>query len=94
MVIHYQTDTTYWGAGGYDEEDHYFMAKYDTTENVQSVTQNETFQSPLGMNGSYFADYHQDGSKTILWHVRVMDFDQETGSKNSVLNKVTYTIGY
>ncbi|MCP4460293.1 MAG: hypothetical protein GY816_20050, partial [Cytophagales bacterium] len=86
--------TTYWGAGGYDEEDHYFMAKYDTAENVQSVTQNETFQNPLGKSGSYFVDYHQDGSKSILWHVRVMDFDQETGSKNSVLNKVTYTIGY
>ncbi len=84
--------TTYWGSGGYDHEDHYFMAEFDTSWDVLSVTQNETFTSPLGMRGSYFVDSHQNGSKTILWHVRVLDFDQTTAIKNGVIDKVSYTL--
>ncbi len=85
--------TTYWSTGGYDHEDHYFMAGFNTTGDVKSVTQNEAFSSPLGMTGSFYVDSHQDGSKTILWHVRVLDFDMTTGTKKEVIDTVTYTIG-
>ncbi len=54
---------------------------------------NEVIPSPLGMTGSFYVDSHQDGSKTILWHVRVLDFDMTTGTKNEVIDTVTYTIG-
>jgi hypothetical protein len=86
--------TTYWGNGGYNHQDHYFMAGFETTGNVSSVTQNETFSAPLGMTGSFYEDFHQDGSKTILWHVRVLDFNQTTSVINDSIDYVTYSIDY
>jgi len=80
------TPRTAWG-GQYDEHRHYYTAYFLTDQNIASVTQQEDLVPPLGMIGSFHIDDNQDGSKMVLWNVRVMDFNQET---NELISQTTH----
>ena len=64
---------TYW-AGSYDKEDMYFGVQIHLEDAPNNIVQNEVFASPLGWSEQYHLDWHQDGSVTALWKVRLLDF--------------------
>lgn len=69
---------TYW-SGNYDSEDMYFGVQLDLDVEPTEIVEQGTPPSPLGMDGNFYIDTHQDGSRTALWRVRLLDFDPLTG---------------
>lgn len=82
---------TDWG-GKYDVYKHVYTAAYKTNNNINSVNQVGSFPSPLGKVGSHHNDYHQDGSRTVYWHVRVFDYDQENNVVKNRLNSIEFKL--
>ena len=69
---------TYW-SGSHDAEDLYYGVKIDRSTAPLSVTQQSTHDTPLGGTGNHYIDFHQDGSVSIHWSVRLIDYDMYTG---------------
>jgi hypothetical protein len=69
---------TYW-SGSHDAEDLYYGVKIDRANAPSSVTQQSTHNSPLGGTGNHYIDAHQDGSVSVHWSVRLIDYDMYTG---------------
>lgn len=69
---------TYW-SGSHDAEDLYYGVKIDRPTAPRSVTQQTTHNSPLGGTGNHYIDSHQDGSVSVHWSVRLIDYDMYTG---------------
>ena len=69
---------TYW-AGAHDAEDLYYGVKIDRETAPTSVTQQTSHDSPLGWSGNYYIDEHQDGTVSVHWGVRLIDYDMYTG---------------
>jgi hypothetical protein len=69
---------TYW-AGSHDNEDMYFGVQLKLDASPSSVAQTTSHAAPLGWDGNFYLDEHQDGSATALWRVRLLDFDPYTG---------------
>ena len=82
---------TYW-AGSYDKEDMYFGVQVLVEEAPGTIVQQGTFAEPLGWNGQYHLDWHQDGSVTALWKVRLLDFDEQTGAIAAQENSFLYLL--
>ena len=75
---------TYW-SGSHDREDLYFLAKVTPDFVVEDVSALDSSSEMVGWNGNYYIDEHQDGSQSLLWQVRLLDYDMRTGE---VLNQV------
>jgi hypothetical protein len=88
------TARTAWSASGYNQYKYYYTASFTTNNSVSDVTQFEVFDDPLGMVGDWHIDNHQDGSQTIFWNVRVLDFDQETDETLDMIDTVEYSISF
>ena len=69
---------TYW-SGSHDAEDLYYGVKIDRPTAPLSVTQQSNHDTPLGGTGHHYIDFHQDGSVSIHWSVRLIDYDMYTG---------------
>lgn len=82
---------TNWG-GQYDVHRQVYTAAYPATSNIASITAKGSYPSPLGLVGSHHADDHQDGTKTVYWHVRVLDFDQESGQVVQKLDSIEFEV--
>jgi len=88
---------SYWAAPGYNREIPFFVAEYRTPEHVLDVTQETGVAAPLGWGGSFagnvHVDEHADGTRTYLWRVRLIDFDQTGGGVvNDSIDVISYTI--
>lgn len=69
---------TYW-SGSYDSEDMYFGVQLRLDQAPTTLTPQAEVTPPLGLDGEFFIDHHQNGSITALWRVRLLDFDPLTG---------------
>jgi len=73
----------YYWAGRYDKSKPYYFARYRmamscTTAILEKISDTEVPQG-VGWTGLTHIDDHSDGSCTLLWRVRLLDFDVETG---------------
>lgn len=59
---------------------------------VIAIEQTEKLQDPLGWNGKYWVDEHQDGSRSFFWRVSFLDYDQFTGTFRSRANSISFTL--
>ena len=75
----------YWIGEGYDREETYIDAALRTERKVKSIEQVQSPPKPLGWTGKYVVDENADGTRTYLWRVRMVDFDQ---IKGTIINKV------
>ena len=82
---------TYW-AGSYDNEDMYFGVQLQLDEAPSSVTQVDSYPSPLGWGGNFHIDHHADGTASALWRVRLLDFDPENGILIAEEDTFTYAV--
>ena len=82
---------TYW-SGSHDREDLYFGVNVPLTHDVSSVKQLSTHSSPLGWGEGFYVDSHQDGSQSLLWRVRLLDYDMATGEITEQLQEARYEL--
>lgn len=69
---------TYW-SGSYDTEEMYFGVQLRLDHAPSTLTPLAEVAPPLGLDGEFYIDNHDDGSLTALWRVRLLDFDPLTG---------------
>lgn len=56
-----------------------FTAEARTTREVMGVEAIGDPEARWGFDGSVFFDHHEDGSRSVFWRVRLIDFDMTTG---------------
>ena len=69
---------TYW-SGRYDNEDLYYTVALPLESPVRGLSQMDVVAAPLGWRGGHYLDTHQDGTHTLRWRVRLLDYGMETG---------------
>jgi len=69
-----------WCNEQYDRENIFVDASFTTKRKVKAITQVQTLPAPLGWDGKYAVDENPDGTRTYRWQVRLIDFDQKTGT--------------
>ncbi len=75
-----------------DQEDLYFLAAYRTRRKIKGFTQLGSPPPPLGWTGRYFIDRHADGSRTLLWRVKFLQFDMATGRIEKKIDSFSFRI--
>jgi hypothetical protein len=82
---------TYW-SGSYDQEDLYYGVSIDVTAPVSQIEQQSMVMDPLGWSGRFHTDSHQDGTYTIRWRVRLLDYDMASGEIHSQVSQTSYQL--
>ena len=82
---------TYW-AGSYDREDMYFGVQLPLEEAPISVNEIGDYPSPLGWGGQAHIDEHADGSVSVMWRVRLLDYNQVTGEITAEQSEFVYEV--
>ena len=82
---------TYW-SGRYDTEDLYFTVAIETDGQYASIAALTPFDAPLGWQGRVYSDQHQDGTNTLRWRVRLLEYEMETGVMIDALQSARYQL--
>jgi hypothetical protein len=57
-----------------------YTAEVRTARRVRGVAAVSSPPEPLGWNGKWFVDEHADGSRSVFFSVRLVDFDMDAGA--------------
>ncbi|MDF7824334.1 C25 family cysteine peptidase [Pontiellaceae bacterium B12227] len=79
---------------GRDEEVVYVNAEFTTRKRVKSIRQIQSLPEPLGWNEKYTVDENFDGSRTYRWRVRLVDFDQVTGTIVNEVESIDFRVDF
>ena len=82
----------YWCREQYDREEPYCNAEIRTSKRVQGIRQIQSPPKPLGWGGKYWTDEHADGTRSVRWRVRMLDFDQIQGKIVSKIDRIDYRV--
>jgi len=88
VVPHY-----YW-AGKYDKSKPYLFARFHTDRQVIGLKKLDEATGNLGWQGEAYIDEHFDGSRTMIWRIRLLDYNTETGAIVAKLDQQSYHILY
>lgn len=83
-----------WSGDGRDKEIPLVTAEFVTKKRVASVTQTAQLPDYLGWNGKWYSSSNPDGTFTTRFTVRMIDFDQEKGKINKVIEKIEYQLAF
>ena len=85
----------YWIEGDdYDAEETYVWAMFRTDRKVKSIKQVQSPAKPLGWMGKFVVDENADGTRTYMWRVRLVDFDQIKGAITAKLDRLDYKVTF
>ena len=85
----------HWCKDQYDHEVNYVDATLTTKRRIASIAQiTPDLPATLGWTGKHTVDEHADGSRTYHWRVRLVDFDQTTGTIKHQADKIDYKIAF
>jgi len=82
---------TYW-TGSHDSEDLYYGVNIHVPSAVNRIEEQSLVMDPLGWSGRFHTDSHQDGTYTIRWRVRLIDYDMTTGEIYSQMAQTSYEL--
>ena len=82
----------HWCKEEYDKEEYFINAEVTTTREIKSIKQKQQPPAPLGWNGKFTVDKNPDGSRTYRWRVRLIDFDQTTGTITNRIDRIEYQL--
>lgn len=82
----------HWIGAQYDQEETYVNASFRTAEKVARIEQVQTPPKPLGWSAKHAVDEHADGTRTYMWRVRLIDFDQPAGKIRAHVGRLDYRI--
>lgn len=71
----------------------HFHVNWHTRNQVTEIQQISELPSPLGWNRKLLVDEHQDGSRTLHWRVKLIDFDPTTGAVRNRAERVEFALG-
>ncbi|MBI1335985.1 MAG: hypothetical protein GC164_03380 [Phycisphaera sp.] len=63
----------------HDTTDYYYTVELKTDQHIRDIKQERPLPEPLGWSGRFYVDEHQDGTRSILWRVRMFEIDDDTG---------------
>lgn len=75
-----------------DKEELFFLAAFRTRRKILGLEQIGSPPSPLGWTGRYFIDEHPDGSRTLLFRVKFLQFDMTTGRIEKKIDSVSFRL--
>jgi len=84
----------HWIGAGYDAEETYIWAALGTDRKVKSIKQIQSPAKPLGWTGKFVADDNADGTRTYMWRVRLVDFDQIKGTITAKADRLDYKVTF
>ncbi len=84
----------HWIGAGYDAEETYVWATLHTDRKVKSIKQVQSPAKPLGWVGKFVVDENPDGTRTYMWRVRLVDFDQTKGTITAKLDRLDYKVTF
>lgn len=84
----------HWIGAGYDQEETYVDAALRTARKVKAVEQVQAPPAPLGWTGKYVIDENADGTRTVRWRVRMVDFDQIKGTILKKVDRLDYRVTF
>ncbi len=73
------TDSAWTGPRKRNADRAVFTAEVRTKRRVDKVEAIGNPDGALGFGGRFFVDEHEDGTRSIYWRVRLIDFDMESG---------------
>jgi hypothetical protein len=84
----------HWLEAGYDAEETYVWAMFRTDRKVKSIKQVQSPPKPLGWMGKFVVDENADGTRTYMWRVRLVDFDQIKGAITAKVDRLDYKVTF
>ncbi len=84
----------HWLEAGYDAEETYVWATLRTNRKVKSIKQVQSPAKPLGWMGKFVVDENADGTRTYMWRVRLVDFDQTKGTITAKADRLDYKVTF
>jgi hypothetical protein len=82
----------YWVPEGYDLEETFIDGSLRTAKKVRAIEQVQSPPKPLGWTGKYVVDENADGTRTYMWRVRMVDFDQIKGKIVNQVDRLDYRV--
>ena len=73
------TDSRWEATEKRNQDDLWFTAEARTRRTIRGIDVLGEVAAPLGWTGKFYVDEHRDGSRSILWRCRLVDFDMRTG---------------
>lgn len=71
---------SYWsGKINCNKTEYYYAAEVHTKETITGIEQLDTPPKPLGWDGKFYIDEHQDGTRSIYWFIKPIVVDVTTG---------------
>jgi hypothetical protein len=80
------------GEHGRNAEELVFTAEVRTTKAVAGLEAIDPPAAPLGWDGRHFVDEHADGSRSILFRVRMLDYVPESGELTAQLKRLKLSV--
>jgi hypothetical protein len=84
----------YWVTEGYDLEETFIDGSLRTAKKVRAIEQVQSPPKPLGWTGKFVVDENADGTRTYMWRVRMVDFDQIKGTIINQVDRLDYRVTF
>jgi len=97
-ILHYSrgrgvgTEKWWYNDEHYDRAAHFFAVELRTAEKFAGIEQLDSVEKPLGWSGRHWVDEHQDGTRSYLWRVRMIDVDIPSGRTGSSIDAFRYRL--
>lgn len=75
-----------------NQEALYYTAELRTRRQVDTVEPLDEPPTPLGWTGRCFVDEHADGSRSLYWRVRLIDFDMTSGEIRAEVEQLRFRL--
>jgi hypothetical protein len=85
-------DSTWFGPRKRNADRAVFTAEVRTKRRIDKVEAIGNPEGTLGFDGRFFVDEHDDGTRSIYWRVRLVDFDMEAGEIVAQRSRAEYRL--
>ena len=75
-----------------NQDELWFTAEVRTKQRLTSIEAVDVVSAPLGGTGRFFIDAHDDGTRSVFWRVRLIDFDMTKGVVASQVDKLRFRL--
>jgi len=86
------TECGWLGGDNYDVDDLLMTAEVRSRRAVVGVEPLDEVEKPLGWTGSCYIDEHSDGTRSLYWRCRFVDFDMTTGQMRHQVDRLSFRL--
>ena len=87
------TENWWFGPEKRNQEALFLTAEVRTRRAVDSVEPLDEPPAPLGWTGGCYVDEHADGSRSLYWRARLIDFDMARGEVRAEVDRLRFRLG-